>query len=395
MIDYGAKTASDWAILMPKVVKSTNVPVYTGDTLFVPEDLWGFKTANSYNLHLVAALLIYQNHYEHLHNNQSDSSNHFFLSSGYALRKALRFITSLEKKDTILESLLIRSCLLNPHIGAIGNVVPYRDRHDRQLRFFSIARAALGYRCDSTMWQTWMHSHELPSFALVSANQLPSGINKGYEIDAKIINKGTISCPIIISAVLSNGYNKFITVAPFTADTVIRFGLDASLLKVVLDPHYLLMEDDVSDNQVVSDEFIRKRRVFSMFALFAWNIISSFISYAILFIVMLFVRNIFNAFLKNHRYLLLAWFALFVIVKLSLPSILFGFNIWGFYYYLHYSFHTIQIVWLIASAFLSAAIVYYISTREEENFSKQTALMQWMIMFSFVEPLFSGVKLFF
>ncbi|MBL8026334.1 MAG: hypothetical protein JNL74_07975 [Fibrobacteres bacterium] len=393
--DYGTKTFKDsLAVPNPVLQKTSSIPRLEGDTLFVPEEYWGYKTTNDYRLHLCAGIILYQKAFEKTL--AGDSGSHlFFKSSGLALELIIKYIKSQEKKDPILEPLLIRRFLLDPYAEALGRVVPSRDMNDSQLRFFSVLRCAIGYRCDTLYEDLWLNSSKRPSYGISGVIQKPGAIFGGkYEVSISLSNKGDAVCPVELMIDNSGKGDTLLKVGGFSNDTVITFQAESSILKVILDPAALHMESDLSDNQFVSDEFHRKRNVTAMVVMVIWNVLAAFVSFMVLMFAGFIIHRLSALYMNNHYVWTGIWFVIFLFVKLTLPFTLFGFNLWGFFHYMQYAYREIGQLWLICSAISAAFLTYYFSVKEGTSFIRYSAFFKWIMLFSFLEPLLSGIRFF-
>jgi hypothetical protein len=391
--DFGAKNLPDSLLPSPVLVKTTAISRLESDTLYIPEKYWGYSSTNDYRLHLCVGLIIYQHAYEKLLGEKSEIN--FFKSSGMALELIMKNVKSQEKKDHILEPLLIRNFLLEPYIEGVGRSVPVQDMNDPQLRFFAILRCALGYRCDTAMSSLWLNSSELPSYGIVKVEQMPrGGIAEGYDVKVTVKNKSSVVCPFELLLDLSGEGDSVYNIDGFVEDTTLEIFVKSSLLKVILDPYFRLMESDLSDNQLVSDEFNRKRKVFTMIILVFWNLFAGIAAFVSLFFAGLMIHRMSRLYLNNHTTWMFFWFVTFVLIKLTMPLTLFGFNMWGFFYYMQFAYNIIGAYWLLATSALATFITYYLSLKDGTSFIRYSAFIKWIMLFSFLEPLLSGIPLF-
>ncbi|MFH0921917.1 MAG: hypothetical protein V1913_16335 [Fibrobacterota bacterium] len=363
------------------VLKSPVPRLMDGDTLYVPEPLWGFNVTNDYRLHFFAAGVMA---FEALRRTEGEGdAAAFFSRAGRASLLALGYIRTREK-DAAIDYLIIREYVGKP-LEASG-VWPLiaRDRLTDTLRYACYLKAVAAWQCDSLRADAWVNTLRQPDYAILGVDQRPTGFRR-FRVSVRLTNKGDLAVPVAL--MLDGSRNDTLLRLPgFMGDTAVTLELNNTLLKAVLDPYRQVPDADESNQQFVSNEFLGKRRAFTLLALFLWDVISLSAAFGLMLFFGTFIHRLNLMFFSNHS----LWTTLFVItailIKTGLPVLLFGFNLWGLVFLIHSISGTASAVWLAASLGLASLGMYWAFRYDLVFMSKLSTFAGYMAAIAALEP---------
>ena len=336
-------------------------PRLRGDTLFIPDGLWGYSASNDYRLPFYAGLLLFQTAV--LSREKAPlTPEAFYRASVEAYGLSLEYIHTLEQ-DPLLDDLIAYHYLLLPYRSAGPPVLVGRDYPADSLRFRCMQRCILGFRCDSTKAREWIHGQLTASARLVSCVQRPLGWRKGFSLEIGLRNDGEMAVPVDLKLFLSSG-DTLLRLPAFPADTVIPVKVRKSLLSAELDPFHRLFDMDELDHRFVSREYVQKHRARLVLASLFWDLFSLFSAFALLVLIGIFVQPLTRLFFKKTGTWYAACILLGLFIKFLLPSILFGFTLYGFVYDITYLLVQTSRLWIALSLVATARLLYYIHEKD-------------------------------
>ena len=370
-------------------VRTDDFRLLRHDTLFIPGGLWGFRTTNDYRLHYYAALQIYRSI---LSRSGGNTPGEFFLNAGRASDLALRYLSSMEKKDSLLPGLTVYEYICKPYMTANPAVIISRDCQKDSLEFFCVEKAVLGYRCDSTRIVDWVDTDKKCDYGIVSVSQSPEGFKK-FRDKITLRNNGQMDVSFRLLLDFAGG-DTVLDMKGFSGDTVLDFSFRKTLLKVVIDPYKTLFDANETNQQFVSVEFKTKRRAYLMFTLLIWDLTAAAITFGLMMLLGIFFHSLTNLFFGNNSTWTFIFVLLLIVIKMGFPFLFFGFNLWGLVYNVFYITSTVNSLWLAGSTAGTAMLVYYAWQKDGVNMRKMGAYVKFLLTFCVVEPLAGGIVFF-
>jgi len=373
------------------LTRTEKLALLRNDTLFIPQEFWGYKSTNDNRLQFLAAIILYEKAFSL--SRPDTCPENFFLNSGRAGEVALKTALAKEKDTLLLSALLLTRFVYAPLTESKVLPTISRDYGDERLKFKCMLLSYLNFRTDSTRVADWLDGTHKVDYAITGVAQVPHS-RKEFEITLSLRNLGNVAIPLEC-LVDMNGHDTLIRIAPFLKDSLVRLTLSSSVLKVVLDPYLKLYDVDKSNQQFVSMEFKNKRKAFLMVSMVIWNLLAAIISYALMLLAGIFIHRLTTLYFSNH----IAWTAIFitvlVLVKAFLPAFFFGFTLWGLLYNLFFIESIVSPFILMCSTACMASLVYYAFRKDEANLKNVRVFVGYCVTFSMVEPLLSGLFFFF
>ncbi len=368
------------------VIKTTGFRLLRNDTMYIPEEYWGFKTTNDYRLHFISSLLLNQ---QVLDKNSNENPEAFFLNCGRALDKALDYVASLGKSDALLKGLMVYKYLYLPYKSNDPSIIISRDFKNDSSRFDCIAKAALCYRCDSTRISDWVYTEKKVDYRVVSVKQSPIGW-KLFKVEVTLQNKGEMDVPFTLLLDFTNS-DSLIQMNGFKSDTILKFTFQSTILKVIIDPYKKLFDLNESNQQAISTEFNMKRRGYLIITMLVWDIMALTLAFGVMLLLGIFIHSLTNLFYTNNNYWTALFILLFVAIKLGFPLFFFGFNMWGLVYNIFYITSRAGLLWLTFSCLLTSVIVYYAFQKDGVNMRNLGMFAKYMAGIAVLEPLLCGL----
>lgn len=370
-------------------LKSENRYGISGDTLFIPKQYFGFSSTNNYGLHFYTSLFLNFEKYfkkDSIHSNES-----LFLNSGRASLKVLEYLNTIDS-GKVLNSLLIKEYVYSPLEKNDQNIefskfMSYKEKN----LYLSILQSILYYRLDSLNFKSYLYDQNFIDYSIISVSQDPSAW-KTFDIDIKLRNLGNSKLPFKLLLDLSNG-SKEIDINGFEGDTIISLQENASVLKVIIDP-YMQIPDFKRDNQqFVSSEFSNKRRAYQAFAALLWNFFSALVAFIILSLIGIMVHSVTHLFYSSNYKWVTVYVTLFVMLKVAMPLMLIGFNMWGFVYFINTLAVNSSTAWIMVSLSSVSLAVYWAFTKDGVNMEKLSTFMKYILVVIFLEPIIFSLGL--
>jgi hypothetical protein len=364
------------------LVKTKNYRALNGNILYVPSDIWGYKTTNNYSLHFYTGILLFLNILQKQYGEKGPKD--FFFNSGRASEYALQYIRTLEEKDSMLGNLMVYNYVFRPYADLRPDILICRDYTNDSLRFICIQKSILGYRCDSTAVDSWVFTNKNVNYAIMSVAQKPVSW-KMFSIQIALKNKGELTVPFSLLLDFGRG-DSTIRIGGFQNDTVIQVSTRQSLLKIVIDPEKKLFDVNEKDKSYISTEFSNKRKAYKLISILILDIISAASAIFILLFLGIFIQRLASLYFKDNLTWTCLFIALFLILKLSFPFILFGFNLWGFVYTINIISSTTSTAWIAVSGILVFATLYYLFVKDGAHMNSANSYCKYILTAILLEP---------
>ncbi len=369
------------AVIFP--VKSNDRFGYSGDSLFVPLKYWGFSTTNSFGLHFYTCIHTFFEAYSKIDTLKNSES--FFLNSGRASNAALRYINTLDK-GPLLNSLLIKEYVYIP-LEKYAKSVSISDgfRSTDAGKYYSMLKSILYYRADSLNIKEWLNSDKETDYSIIEVKQKPTGWKK-FDIDITLRNEGATRIPFELMVDLATG-PKNIKINGFNGDTTILLTEKSSCLKVIIDPFMQIPDFNRKNQQFVSTEFSNRRRAYQAFAILIWNSLSAISAFLIILLSGIMIHSLTQLFYSNNTRWTALFVLLFMILKIAMPLLLVGFNMWGFVYLINVMAAKTNPLWMAVSLGSVSMLVYWVFTKDDVNMGKLSTFLKYLLVVIFAEPI--------
>ncbi|OGJ90944.1 MAG: hypothetical protein A2268_09900 [Candidatus Raymondbacteria bacterium RifOxyA12_full_50_37] len=375
---------------LPGTLPDSMVLVKTGgrkgmvkDTLCIPQDIWGFKTTNNYSLHFYTVFVIAFNTLFQLVEGERTARD-FFFCAGKASDFALKYLNTFEK-DRMVNDLLMYNYVYQPYMTACRQIIISRDFKDSSRTYCCMLKSALAYRCDTSMVDEWISTTKYVDYGITRVAQKPIGWKK-YEITVALRNFGSMAVPFEVLLDFDGG-DTLLKVASFTGDTALTIRMNQSLLKVLLDPKKRLFDVKEDNQQYISWEFTSKRRVYKTLTLLLWDALASLSAFVLLLFLGIFIHPLTEVFYKRNPLWTGIYIFLFTGIKLSLPYMLYGFNMWGFVYIMHLIYYSANMVWIGGAGAGVFFLIYFLLKKDGVRFIRLETYMKYIAVSVFLNPI--------